>query len=139
MNDLINVAPTRKKKFLINTTPFKLEFNKRKDSSPIIRKLDVPVGNKAVEGFSSKPSGVDFDVVTDKPSKNESPRSSKTENCHVIEVEQTVEHFDAQVNTRRKIQTALIESTNSTESKTVQQNNKEWRKGTTLILGDSGL
>ena len=76
-NDVINddlAAPTRKKKFPINTTPFKFgsaenEFNKRKKSSPIIHELNTPVINKAVEGFSSKPSGVDFDVVIDKPSK----------------------------------------------------------------------
>ena len=84
-NDVINddlAAPTWKKKFPINTTPFKLgstetEFNKRKKSSSII---NTPVINKAVEGFSSKPSGVDFDGVIDKPSKQESPRNSKTKN-----------------------------------------------------------
>ena len=50
-NDVINddlAAPTRKKNFPINTTPFKLdsvetEFNKRKISSPIIRRLDNPL------------------------------------------------------------------------------------------------
>ena len=65
-NDVINddlAAPTRKKNFPINTTPFKLdsvetEFNKRKISSPIIRELNALVSNKAVEAFSSKLSGV---------------------------------------------------------------------------------
>ena len=49
-------APTSKKKFPTNTTLFKLcstetEFNKRKKSSPIIRKLNTSVCNKAVEDF----------------------------------------------------------------------------------------
>ena len=68
-------ALTREKKFTINTTPFKLdstetEFNKRKNSSPLICELDTPVSNELM----SKPSGVDFDVVIDKPSKQESPQ-----------------------------------------------------------------
>ena len=58
-NDVLNddlSAPTPKKKFPTNTTPFKLgstetEFNKRKNSSPIIRELNRPVCNKAVERF----------------------------------------------------------------------------------------
>ena len=37
----------------------------------IFCKLNTPVSNKDFEGFSSKPSGVDFDAVTDKPSKQE--------------------------------------------------------------------
>ena len=61
-------------KFPINITPFRLDstetkFNKIKKSSPIICELDTSTSNKAVEGFSSKPFGVDFDVVIDKPSK----------------------------------------------------------------------
>ena len=55
-NNVINdqlAAPIRTKKFTINTTPFKFgstetEFNKRKNSSPIISEVDTPVGNKAV-------------------------------------------------------------------------------------------
>ena len=58
-NDVLNddlSAPTPKKKFPTNTTPFKLgstetEFNKRKNSSPIIRELNTPVCNKALERF----------------------------------------------------------------------------------------
>ena len=58
-NDVLNddlSAATPKKKSRTNTTPFKLgstetEFNKRKDSSPIIRELNTPVCNKAVERF----------------------------------------------------------------------------------------
>ena len=84
-NDIKNdglAAPTRKKKFPTNTTPFKLgstdtEFNKWKNSSPIIHELNTPVNNKAIEGFSSKPSSVDFNIVMDKPFKQESPSSSK--------------------------------------------------------------
>ena len=76
-NDVINddlAAPTRKKTFPTNTSQFKLgsieiKFNKRKNSSPITRELDIPVSKKAVQGFSSKPSDVDFGVVIDKPSK----------------------------------------------------------------------
>ena len=76
-NDVINddlAPPTRKKTFPTNTSQFKLgsieiKFNKRKNSSPITRELDIPVSKKAVQGFSSKPSGVDFGVVIDKPSK----------------------------------------------------------------------
>ena len=82
-NDVLNddlATPTPKKKFPTKTTPSKLgltetEFNKRKNSSPMILELNIPVCNKAVEGFSSKSSGVDFDVVIDKPSKQESHRS----------------------------------------------------------------
>ena len=52
INDQL-AAPIRTKKFTINTTPFKFgstetEFNKRKNSSPIISEVDTPVGNKAV-------------------------------------------------------------------------------------------
>ena len=58
-NDVLNddlAAPTPKKKFPTNITPFKLgstetEFNKRKYPSPIVRELNTPVSNKAVEDF----------------------------------------------------------------------------------------
>ena len=53
-------------------------------SYPIIRQLDTPVNSKTVQDISSKPSCVDFDAVIDKPSKQESPCSSKTKNCPVI-------------------------------------------------------
>ena len=75
-NDVINndlVAPTRKKEFPTNTTPFKLaSFEtewKWENTYSIFYELNAPVSNKTVWGFSSKPSGVDFDVVIDKPSK----------------------------------------------------------------------
>ena len=57
-----------------------------KNSSSIFCELNTPVSNKAFECFSSKPSGVDFDVVIDKTSKREPPLRSKTKNCHAIEV-----------------------------------------------------
>ena len=88
---------------------------------------------------SSKPSRVYFDVVIDKLSKQESLCSSKTENCPVTEVKQTVKHSDEQVNTRKEIQTAQTENVNNADRNTVQQNNEEWRKGTTLILGESAI
>ena len=140
-------APTRKKKFPTNTTPFKhgsteTEFNNKKNSSRIIRKLNTPVSNisnNAVEGFSSKPSDVDFDVVIDKPFKQESPRSSKTKNCPVIEVGQTIKHSDEQVNTRKEMKTVPTQNASNADNNTVQQNNKKWRKCTTLILGDSTI
>ena len=50
-----------------------------------------------------------------------------------------MKHFDQQVNTRKEIQTAQTENINNTDNNTVQQNNEEWRKGTTLILGDSTI
>ena len=58
-NDVINdnlAAPTRKKNFPINTTPFKLdsvetEFNKIKISSPIFRRLDNPLVIKPLRVF----------------------------------------------------------------------------------------
>ena len=43
-------------------------------------------------------------VVIDKPSKQKSTSSSKTKNCPVIEVGQTVQHSDEQVNARKEIQ-----------------------------------
>ena len=142
-NDLINdnlAASTRKEKFRTNTASLKLgstetELNKRKNSSPIIRELDTPV----TKTVSSKPSRVDFDFVIDKPSKQESPRSSKTKNCPVIEVKQTVKHSHEQVNTRKQIQTAQTENIDNADNNTVQENNEEWRKGTTLILEDSTI
>ena len=81
---------------------------------------------KPLRVFSSKPSGVDFDVVIDKPFKQESPRSSKTKNCPVIEVGQTVQHSDEQVNARKEIQNAPAKNTNNADNITVQQNNEEW-------------
>ena len=50
----------------------------------------------------------------------------------MIVVKQTVKHFDEQVNTRKKIQTAPAENISNADNKTVQQNNEEWNKGTTL-------
>ena len=89
----------------MNTASFKLvsnetKLNKRKNSSPIIREIDTPVSTKTV---SSKLSRVDFDIVIDKPSKQQSHRSSKTKNCPVIEIKQTVKHPNEQVNTRKEI------------------------------------
>ena len=55
----------------------------------------------------------------------------------MIVVKQTVKHFDEQVNTRKKIQTAPAENISNPDNNTVQQNNEEWNKGTTLTLGDS--
>ena len=88
---------------------------------------------------SSKPSRVYFDVVIDKLSKQESLCSSKTENCPVTEVKQTVKHSDEQVNTRKEIQTAQKENINYVDNSTVQKNNEEWKKGFTLIFGDSAI
>ena len=69
----------------------KTELNKRRNSSPTIRKIDTPVSNKTV---SNKPSRVDFDIVINKPSKQQSLCSSKTKDYPVIEVKQTVKHSD---------------------------------------------
>ena len=140
-NDVLNddlAAPTQKKKFPTKATPSKLgltetEFNKRKNSSPMILELNIPVSNKTVEGFSSKSSDVDFD---DKPSKQESHRSWKTKSCLAIEVGQTVKHSDEQVKAGKEIQTAPTENTNNADNSTVQENNEEWRKVPALILGD---
>ena len=113
-----------------------------KNSSRIIRKLITPVNNisnNAIEGFSSKPSDLDFDVVIDKPSKQDSLRSSKTKNCPVIEVGQTIKHSDEQVNTRKEMKTVPTQNASNADNNTVQQNNKEWRKCTRLILGDSTI
>ena len=129
-SDVINedlAASTRKEKVPTKTAPFKLgltetEFNKRKKSSPIFRELDTPAGTKTV---SSKPSRVDFDVTTDKPSKEESPRSSKTKNSPVIEKKQTVKHSDEQVNTRKEMETALTENIDSSTKQHCTA--KQWR------------
>ena len=75
-SDVINdslAAPKRKEKFRTNTASFKLgstetELSKRKNSSTLIRELDTPLSTKTV---SSKASLVDFDVIIDKPSKQE--------------------------------------------------------------------
>ena len=40
---------------------------------------------------------------------------------------------------RKEIQTVQSENINNAENNTVQENNEEWRKGTTLILGDSAI
>ena len=132
-NDVYNydlAASRLKKKFPTNTTTFKLssaktEFNKIKNTFPIIRDHNTPVSNKAVESFSTKPSGVDFDIVIDKPFKQESPRSSKTKNSPVIKVGETVKHSDKHVNKRKEIQTVPIENTNNANRNTVQQNNED--------------
>ena len=146
-NDVIDndlAASTRKKQFQINTTPFKIdstetEFNKRKNFSPIICELNTRVSNKAVEGFSSKQSGVDFDVVIINFPNKSFPAFHKPKNYAVIEAGQTTKHSDEQVNTRKEIQTAPTENTNNADNSAVQQNNEEWRKGTTIILGDSAI
>ena len=57
----------------------------------------------------------------------------------MIKVNQTVKHSDEQVNTRKEIQTAQTENINNTDNSTVQENNEEWRKSTTLILRDSAI
>ena len=57
----------------------------------------------------------------------------------MIEAGQTTKHSDEQVNTRKEIQTAPTENTNNANNSAVQQNNEEWRKGTTIILGDSAI
>ena len=57
----------------------------------------------------------------------------------MIEVKQTVNHSNRQGNTRKEIQTAQTENINNADNKTVQENNEERRKGTTLILGDSTI
>ena len=142
-NDVINdnlAAPTRKEKFRTNTASFKLgstetELNKRKNSSPIICELDTPVSTKTV---SSKPSRVDFDVVIDKPFKQESPRSSKTKNCPVIEVKQTVKHSGEQINTRKEIQTVQTENINNGDNKTVHVLHLFWGTHQYLDLSRKG-
>ena len=132
-NDVLNddlAEPTQKKEFPTKATRSKLgltetEFNKRKNSSPMILELNIPVSNKTVEGFSSKSSDVDFDVVIDKPSKQESPRSWKTKSCLAIEIGQTVKHSDEQVKSGKEIQTAPTENTNNADNSTLQENNEE--------------
>ena len=57
----------------------------------------------------------------------------------MIEVRQTAQHSDEQVNATKEIQNAPTKNTNKADSITVQQNNKEWWRGTTLILGDSTI
>ena len=141
-NDLINdnlAAPTRKEKFRTNTASLKLgstetELTKRKNSSPIIRELDTPV----TKTVSSKPSRVDFDFVIDKPSKQESPCSSKTKNCPVIEVKQTVKHSGEQINTRKEIQTVQTENINNGDNKTVHVLHLFWGTHQYLELSRKG-
>ena len=50
-----------------------------------------------------------------------------------------MKHSDEQVNPRKEIKTAPTENIIYADSNTAQQNNEEWRKGTTLILGDSAI
>ena len=57
----------------------------------------------------------------------------------MIEVKQTVQHSDEQVNARKEIQTAQTENINNADNNTVQENNQEWMKGTRLIFGDSTI
>ena len=57
----------------------------------------------------------------------------------MTEVKQAMKHSNEQVNTRKEIQTAQRENINSADNNTVQENNEEWRKGATLILGDSTI
>ena len=47
-----------------------------------------------------------------------------------------MKHSDEQVNTRKEIQTVQTENINNADNNTVQENNEEWRKSTTLILED---
>ena len=71
---------------------------------------------------------MDFDVVTDKPSKQESLRNSNAKNFSVNEVEQTVKHSAEQVNTRKKIQSTPTENINNANrtlySKTMKNGGK---------------
>ena len=48
-------------------------------------------------------------------------------------------HSDEQVNARKEIQTAPKENINNADNSTLQQNSEKWRKGTTLIFGDSAM
>ena len=57
----------------------------------------------------------------------------------MIKVKQTVNYFDEQVNTRKEVQTAQTEYINNADNSTVHQNNEEWKKGYTLILGNSTI
>ena len=57
----------------------------------------------------------------------------------MTEVEQTVKHSDEQVNARKEIQTAPTENINNADNSTLQQSSEKWRKGTTLIFGDSTM
>ena len=45
-----------------------------------------------------------------------------------------MKHPDEQVVTRKEIQSTSTENINNADNNTVQQNNDQWRKGTTLIL-----
>ena len=62
--------------------------------------------------------------MIDKPSKQESSLSSKTKNCSVNQVEQTVKYSDEQVNTTKEIQSTLTENINNAENNSAQQNNE---------------
>ena len=52
----------------------------------------------------------------------------------MIEVGQTIKHSDEQVNTRKEMKTVPTQNASNAGNNTAQQNNKEWRKCTTLIL-----
>ena len=58
----------------------------------------------------------------------------------MIEVKQIAKQVNnKQVNTRQGIQTTPTENINNADNNTLQQNNEEWRKGTTLFWGDSAI
>ena len=58
----------------------------------------------------------------------------------MIEVKQTAKQANnKQVNTRQGIQTTPTENISNADNNTLQQNNEEWRKGTTLFWGDSTI
>ena len=57
----------------------------------------------------------------------------------MIKGKQTVKHSNEQVNARKEIQTAQTQNIKNADNNAVQQNNKEWRKGTTRILGNLTL
>ena len=131
-------SPPRKKKFRVKPTPFQLnstdtEFSERKNCSPIICKLDTPVSNEVVENLLGKEFGADFDVVIDKPSKQESLHISKN-NCPVNVVKQNVKHFDEQINARKEIHSTLTADINNASNNSAHQNNEERTKGTKPIL-----
>ena len=50
-----------------------------------------------------------------------------------------MEHANEQVNTRKEIQYITTKTINTAGNNSVKQNNEEWKKGTTLILGDSTI
>ena len=48
-----------------------------------------------------------------------------------------MKYSDEQVITRKEVESTSTENINNADNNSLQQNNEEWRKGTTLILGDS--